>query len=51
MFSRYLFDLDVYNVASGWEKGVFKKNVHDCWRRIWGQAGTLRFGSITELNA
>lgn len=36
--------------ASGWEKGVVEKNVQDSRRRIWQEAGTLRFGSLGELN-
>ncbi len=50
MASHYLFDPDFCNVASGWEKGVVEKNVQDSRRRIWQDAGTLRFGSFTELN-
>lgn len=49
--SHYLFDPDFCNVASGWEKGVVEKNVQDSRRRIWQEAGTLRFGSFAELNA
>ena len=49
--SHYLFDPDFCNVASGWEKGVVEKNVQDSRRRIWQEAGKLRFGSFTELNA
>ena len=49
--SHYLFDPDFCNVASGWEKGVVEKNVQDSRRRIWLEAGTLRFGSFAELNA
>ena len=44
------FDPDFCNVASGWEKGVVEKNVQDSRRRIWLEAGTLRFGSFAELN-
>ena len=51
MCSHYLFDPDFCNVASGWEKGVVEKNVQDSRRRIWQEAGTLRFGSFAELNA
>ncbi len=51
MASHYLFDPDFCNVASGWEKGVVEKNVQDSRRRIWQEAGTLRFGSFAELNA
>ena len=50
MASHYLFDPDFCNVASGWEKGVVEKNVQDSRRRIWQEAGTLRFGSFGELN-
>jgi transposase len=50
MASHYLFDPDFCNVASGWEKGVVEKNVQDSRRRIWQDAGTLRFGSFAELN-
>jgi len=46
--SHYLFDPDFCNVASGWEKGVVEKNVQDSRRRIWQEAGTLRFGSFAE---
>ena len=49
--SHYLFDPDFRNVASGWEKGVVEKNVQDSRRRIWQEAGTLRFGGFAELNA
>jgi transposase len=28
---------------SGWEKGVVEKNVQDSRRRIWQEAGSLRF--------
>ena len=49
--SHYLFDPDFCNVASGWEKGVVETNVQDSRRRIWQEAGTLRFGSFAELNA
>src|SRR5574338_767347 len=48
--AHYLFDADFCNVASGWEKGVVEKNVQDSRRRIWQEAGTLRFGSFGELN-
>jgi transposase len=48
--AHYLFDADFCNVASGWEKGVVEKNVQDSRRRIWQEAGTLRFGSFAELN-
>lgn len=51
MCAHYLFDADFCNVASGWEKGVVEKNVQDSRRRIWIDAGQLRFGSFTELNA
>lgn len=49
--AHYLFDADFCNVASGWEKGVVEKNVQDSRRRIWLEAGKLRFGSFAELNA
>jgi hypothetical protein len=51
MCAHYLFDADFCNVASGWEKGVVEKNVQDSRRRIWQQAGDMRFGSFAELNA
>lgn len=51
MASHYLFDPDFCNVASGWEKGVVEKNVQDSRRRIWQEAGQMRFGSFAELNA
>lgn len=51
MCNHYLYDPDFCNVASGWEKGVVEKNVQDSRRRIWIEAGTLRFGSFVELNA
>ena len=51
MAAYYLFDPDFCNVASGWEKGVVEKNVQDSRRRIWQDAGTVRFGSFAELNA
>jgi hypothetical protein len=51
MASHYLFDPDFCNVASGWEKGVVEKNVQDSRRRIWQDAGNVRFGSFAELNA
>jgi transposase len=50
MCSHYLFDADFCNVASGWEKGVVEKNVQDSRRRIWQEAGRLRFSSFAELN-
>ena len=50
MCAHYLFDPDFCNVASGWEKGVVEKNVQDSRRRIWQDAGKVRFGSFTELN-
>ncbi len=50
MCSHYLFDADFCNVASGWEKGVVEKNVQDSRRRIWQEAGSLRFSSFAELN-
>ncbi len=46
-----MIDADFCNVASGWEKGVVEKNVHDSRRRIWIEAGTQRFGSFEQLNA
>ena len=48
--SHYLFDPDFCNVAAGWEKGVVEKNVQDSRRRIWQDAGKVRFGSFAELN-
>jgi transposase len=48
--SHYLFDPDFCNVASGWEKGVVEKNVQDSRRRIWQEAGNVRFSSLAELN-
>ncbi len=49
--AHYLFDPDFCNVASGWEKGIVEKNVQDSRRRIWQEAGHMRFGSFAELNA
>jgi transposase len=49
--AHYLFDPDFCNVASGWEKGIVEKNVQDSRRRIWKDAGNMRFGSFAELNA
>ena len=49
--SHYLFDPDFCNVASGWEKGIVEKNVQDSRRRIWQEAGSMRFASLAELNA
>ena len=51
MCAHYLFDPDFCNVASGWEKGVVKKNVQDSRRRVWIDAANQRFGSFIELNA
>ena len=51
MCAHYLFDADLCNVASGWEKGVVEKNVQDSRRRIWIDAAKQRFGSFVELNA
>jgi transposase len=51
MCAHYLFDADFCNVASGWEKGRVEKNVQDSRRRIWIDAGRLRFSSFAELNA
>ena len=50
MASHYLFDPDFCKFASGWEKGVVKKNVQDSRLRIWQDAAKDRFGSFTELN-
>lgn len=50
MASHYLFDPEFCNVASGWEKGIVEKNVQDARRRIWQDAGHVRFGCFTELN-
>jgi hypothetical protein len=50
MASHYLFEAEFCNVASGWEKGIVEKNVQDARRRIWQDAGNVRFGSFTELN-
>ena len=36
--------------ASGWEKGIVEKNVHDSRRRIWIDAQRLQFCSFNELN-
>lgn len=37
MTAHYLFDPDLCNVASGWEKGVVEKNVEDSrWRSCQG---------------
>lgn len=49
--SHYLFDPDLCNVASGWEKGVVEKNVQDSRLRIWIEARGQRFGSFADLNA
>jgi len=49
--AHYLFDPDFCNVASGWEKGIVEKNVQDSRRRIWNDAGHVRFGNLNELNA
>lgn len=38
MCTRYLFDADFCNVASGWEKGVVEKNVQDSRLWIWIEA-------------
>ena len=48
--AHYLFEPEFCTVASGWEKGVVEKNVQDSRRRIWLDAGKLRFGSFAELN-
>ena len=50
MCAHYLFDAVFCNVASGWEKGVVEKNVHDSRRRIWIEAQTLQYSSFVELN-
>ena len=51
MCAHYLFDADFCNVASGWEKGVVAKNVHDSRRRIWIEAQTRKWHTFAELNA
>jgi transposase len=51
MAAHYLFEPDFCNVASGWEKGVVEKNVQDSRRRIWQNAGEVRFSNFGELNA
>ena len=51
MCAHYLFDADLCNVASGWEKGVVEKNVQDSRRRVWLDARNERFSSLDELNA
>ncbi len=51
MCAHYLYDPDLCNVASGWEKGRVEKNVQDSRRRIWIEAGRRRFGSFVKLNA
>jgi hypothetical protein len=49
MVSHYLFEPELCNVASGWEKGVVEKNVQDSRRRIWQDAQGERFGSFADL--
>lgn len=51
MCTHYLYDPDFCNVVSGWEKGVVEKNGQDSRRRIWIDAGKIKFGSFSELNA
>jgi len=51
MCAHYLVDQDFCNVASGWEKGVVEKSVHDSRWRIWIDATKIKFGRFTELNA
>lgn len=51
MAAHYLFEPDVCNVASGWEKGRVEKGVQDARRRIWQDALQERFGSFAERNA
>ncbi len=49
--AHYLFEASFCNVASGWEKGVVEKNVQDSRRRVWIEAATRKWSSLTELNA
>jgi transposase len=48
MASHYLFEPEVCNPASGWEKGQVEKNVQDARRRLWQPLPN--FPDLTALN-
>src|ERR1700744_4338065 len=48
MGSHFLFEGEVFNTASGWEKGQIEKNVQDARHRIWQP--TPSFPSLAALN-
>lgn len=48
MASRYLFEPEFCNPASGWEKGQVEKNVQDARHRLWQPMP--RFPSLEALN-
>ena len=50
MTSHYLFEPEFCNVASGWEKGIVEKNVHDRRRQIWREAMETRWSDLEGLN-
>jgi transposase len=50
MCGHYLFEPDVCNMASGWEKGIVEKNVLDRRRQIWLEVGHQRWGSLEQVN-
>jgi transposase len=50
MTTHYLFEPEFCNAASGWEKGIVKKNVQDSRRSVWIEAKTQSFNSFEELN-
>jgi transposase len=49
MASHYLFDPELCNPASGWEKGQVEKNVQDARRRLWQPLPS--FADLDALNA
>jgi len=51
MCAHDLFDPDVCNVDSGWEKGIVEKNAQDSRRRIWLDAQNCISHTFEELNA
>jgi len=48
MTSHYLFEAEICNPASGWEKGQVEKNVQDARHRLWHQAPP--FACLEALN-
>ena len=51
MSAHHLFDADICDVASGWEKGAVEKNVQDSRRRIWIEVQTASSSAVTRYGA